>query len=131
MGNIEKKQEEKGIDWFFVSINIIPYIFLGTYFIGWITFFRISAIIILFALIFNSVYEIKNGFIRTGIFHLVVLLIFMEIGYLIMDNFLDGICMGMYVGVIASQIETLLKHFFYNKGKLKDHGERRGTEIGT
>ena len=131
MENIDKNQEEKGIDWFFVSINIIPYIFLGTYFIGWITFFRISAIIILFALIFNSVHEIKNGFITTGIFHLVVLLIFMEIGYLIMDNFLDGICMGMYVGVIASQIETLLKHFLFNKGKLKDHGEIRGTEIGT
>ena len=131
MEDIEKKQEEKGIDWFLVSIYIVPYIFLGTYFIGWITIFRISAIIILIAMILNSVYEIKNGFLTTGIFHLIVLLVFMEIGYLIMDNYLDGICMGMYVGLIASQIETLVKHFFFIKGKLMGHGDRRGMDSGT
>ena len=117
MEDIEKKQEEKGINWFLVSVYIVPYIFLGTYFVGWITIFRISALIIFIAMFFNSVYEIKSSFISTGIFHLVVILIFMEIGYLIMDNFFDGICMGMYVGVIVGQLETLVKHFLYNKVK--------------
>ena len=96
-------------DWIIFGAALFPFIMIGSYFMGWISFFRICAIPIMVILLWGVVEQFKNARWALGIYHLVLLLIFLEIGYLLMDTIVDGICMGMYVGLIASFIDNIVR----------------------
>ena len=85
---------------------------IGAYYIEWETLFYIGVIPILILCLINIYWKFKHVNFLSGLLPIIYFVIFTEIGYLITNNIIDGVCMGSYVSLIFGAIESLVRKFF-------------------
>ncbi len=104
------KKNSQG-NWLKWIIYPYPLLMIGMFYIGWKTLFYLGLIPILFLVILGIVSNIKFGNWKQIVITLLTWIIFSEIGYLITDSTLDGICMGCYIALLCASIQNVFNKY--------------------
>jgi hypothetical protein len=89
-------------------LYVLPLIFVAGYYLGYVTAFRIVALIIGLMFLWSVYERLKNRDLRTmGILSLVIFLICAQLGFLITNSIIDGVCMGCYLAMAFGAIESI------------------------
>ena len=99
----------------YILVCIYPITMIGAYLIGWKSLFYIGVLPLLGLCIINIVGKFKYGSWIFAILPALILLIVSEIGYIVTNSIIDGICFGVYSMILVGVLGLLTKSLFKNK----------------